>query len=235
MKGCRAIENRGRRFFLQSSAKLLIAAPVIVGNLHAAIAGELPAELAATLQSAAQAEMKAYQRYVRFARKAHDEDYDGVSYLFTALAMSEIIHAQNYNRSLIKLGADIVLPGNPRIEVSDTKKNLIAAAQAELSSINNFYPKVIDQIGDKANAEAMRFVRYAWESHKQHKDIIDKIKKYAPAFFETVARRIDENTDIFYVCEICGSTTNELPTEYCPICGYTVRHYEKLEPRAFLG
>jgi rubrerythrin len=235
MNECRANESRSRRFFLQGSAKLLIAAPLTIVYLPAAVAAEAPPELAAILQSAARAEMRAYQRYVRFARKAHAEDYDGISYLFTALAASELIHAQNYNRSIMKLGADIVLPGNPHMEIADTKKNLIVAAQSELSSINNFYPKIVEQIETEANGEAMRFVRYAWESHRQHKDIIDKIKKYAPDFFETVARRIDENTDVFYVCEICGSTTYELPPENCPICGYTVRHYEKLEPRAFLG
>ena len=235
MKGYQAIENRGRRSFLQGSAKLLIGAPVLVGSLHAASAGQTSAELVAILQAAAEAEMRAYQRYVSFARKAHAEDYDGISYLFTALAMSELIHAQNYNRSLMRLGANIVLPENPHTQVSDTKKNLIAAAQAELSSIDSFYPKIIDGIGDKADAEAMRFARYAWESHKQHKDIIDKISRYAPDFFETVARRIDENTEVFYICEICGSTTNELPTDSCEICGYTVEHYRKLEPRAFLG
>ncbi len=229
------MEDRGRRSFLQGSAKLLIAAPILAGNLDAAFADQTSAELEAILKTAAQKEMRAYQRYVSFARKAHAEDYDGISYLFTALAMSELIHAQNYNRSLMRLGANIVLPENPHTEVSDTKQNLIAAAQAELSSIENFYPEIIDGIGDEADAEAMRFARYAWESHKQHKDIIDKIGRYAPDYFETVARRIDENTEVFYICDICGSTTKELPTDSCEICGYTVEHYHKLEPRAFLG
>ena len=235
MKGCREIELRGRRRFLRGSARLLIGAPILAANLPVAMAGQASAELAALLQAAAQKEMRAYQRYVSFARKAHVEDYDGISYLFTALAMSELIHAQNYNRSLMRLGANIVLPENPHTEVSDTKQNLIAAAQAELSSIENFYPEIIDGIGDEADAEAMRFARYAWESHKQHKDIIDKIGRYAPDYFETVARRIDENTEVFYICDICGSTTKELPTDSCEICGYTVEHYHKLEPRAFLG
>ena len=132
MNGRCAIENRGRRFFLQSSAKLLIGASVIAGKLHAAVAGELTGELAAILQSAAQAEILAYQRYVSFARKAHAEDYDGISYLFTALATSELIHAQNYNRSLTKMGADIVLPRNPDIEISNTKRNTISMQMISL-------------------------------------------------------------------------------------------------------
>lgn len=235
MKSSETIESRCRRSFLQTSAYVLMGGAVIVGKLPAALAREIASQTALTLRSAAQAEMNAYHRYVAYARKARSEDYDAISYLFIALATSELIHAQNYNRSLIKLGVEVVPSGNPTIKVSGTKKNLVAAAEAELHSINTFYPKVLGEIDGKGNAEALRFVHYAWESHKQHKDLIDKIKKYAPTFFETVARRIDDNIDVFYICEICGSTTNKRPTENCPICGYTAKHYEKLEPRAFLG
>jgi len=229
------IEDPNRRIFLHTSARLLMGAPLIFLDFRAAFGAEPFSESALILQSAARAEMKAYNRYVTFARKAQTEGYKGVSYLFLALATSELIHAQNYNRLLSKMGVNIVPSGNSSTEVTDTRNNLIVAANAELNSIKNFYPKILDTIADKANSGATKFVRYAWESHKQHKEIIDKIIKYAPDFFETVARKIDENSDVFYVCEICGSTRNEIPSEQCPICGYPVRHYEKIDPSAFLG
>ena len=229
------IEDPNRRIFLHTSARLVMGIPLIFLDFRAAFAARPSPESVQILQSAARAEMKAYNRYVTFAREAQTEGYKGVSYLFLALAASELIHAQNYNRLLTKMGADIVSSGNPSTEVSDTRNNLIAAAKAELNSIKNFYPKILGTITDKANPGAIKFVRYAWESHKQHKEIIDKIIKYAPDFFETVARKIDEKSDVFYVCEICGSTRNEVPDEECPICKYPVRHYEKIDPSVFLG
>ena len=235
MKRFSPVENRSRRIFLRTSAGLVMGIPLITRIFQDAVAGGPLPESILTLQSAARAEINAFDRYVVFARKAQTEGYDGVSYLFIALAMSELIHAQNYNRLLTRMGADIVPSGNSNTEASDTRNNLIAAAKAELSSIETFYPEILESIADKANSDALKFVRYAWESHKQHKEIIDKIIKYAPDHFETVARKIDENSDVFYVCEICGSTTNEVPNKTCPICGYPVRHYEKIDPSAFLG
>ena len=39
-----------------------------------------------------------------FGRLAKADGYKGIAYLYTALATSELIHAQNYNRVLVKLG-----------------------------------------------------------------------------------------------------------------------------------
>lgn len=126
------IEDPNRRILLHTSARLMMGIPLIFLDFRAAFAVGPDAEGALILQSAARAEMKAFNRYVTFARKAQTEGYKGVSYLFLALAASELIHAQNYNRVLTKMGADIIAPGNPSIEVSDTRNNLIAAAKAEL-------------------------------------------------------------------------------------------------------
>lgn len=235
VKSASFAEDRNRRIFLQASAHLAVSIPVMIGGIRAAFAGETSHEIVSTLQSAARAEMNAYNRYLRFARKARTEGYKGVSYLFIALATSELIHAQNYNRLLTKTGADIVPSGNPGIEIANTRNNLIAAAKGELNSITIFYPKVLDTIADKANSGTIKVVRYAWESHKQHIEFIDKIIKYAPSFFEVVARKIDEKSDAYNVCGICGSTANEVPKQKCPICGYPVGHYEKIDPSAFLG
>lgn len=228
-------EFPSRRSFLRRSVGAMMAAPLFVAARPSVAVQPVESETLTTLRSAARTEMSAYRRYMAFARKADAEGYIGISYLFVALAMSEIIHAQNYDRVLTRLGADIVPHAPSNTTVSDTKKNLIAAAKAELNSMNNYYPQVYKQIEAGGNADALTNVRYAWESHRQHKEILDKIKEYTPDYFEEVARRIDEESGIFYVCEICGSTTNTTPAGKCAICGYPIDHYQRIDPRTFLS
>ncbi|MDJ0950533.1 MAG: ferritin family protein [Alphaproteobacteria bacterium] len=226
---------RNRRSFLRGSVATIIAAPVVAKGLPSLAAQPVESGTVRTLRSAAQTERAAYSRYMAFARRADAEGYVGISYLFIALATSEIIHAQNYERLLTRLGADIT-PHEPSVApVADTKQNLIAAAEAELNSINNYYPQVHKQIEAGGNADAITNVRYSWESHRQHIEILDKIREYTPDYFEEVARRIDEESGIFYVCEICGSTTNTVPTGKCEICNFPVDHYRKIDPSTFLS
>ena len=93
-----------------------------------------------SLRMARSSELGAYHRYVSFSRRAREEGYAVVSYLFTALASSELIHAQNYERVLLALGS---FPADLRvtdIPVADTRSNLIYAAEREVDTIDNKYP-----------------------------------------------------------------------------------------------
>jgi len=178
--------------------------------------------------------MGAHFRYAQFAHKADQEGYKGIAYMFTALATSELIHAQNYERTLALLGAAIDRHEPPSPEVSDTKANLIAAANAEIRTIENVYPVILENLRGEDHPEALRMVGYSWESHKQHRDIIEKIRKWSPDYFETVAKRINDETDRYFVCQICGSTLYEIPNSKCPICEYPSAHYRPIEQRTFL-
>jgi len=182
-----------------------------------------------TLQTAHDREMTAYQRYVLYARAARDEKYRGIAYLFKALASSELIHAQNFNRVLSNLGVDIPEFQPPPQTVADTKSNLIDAAGRELQSIDSVYPEILKQLEAEQYRDAVTNATYAWESHKQHRGIIIRIQEYSPDHFETVATTIDEDTGSFYICAICGSTLNEIPLNKCPICGNPSSHYRKIE------
>jgi rubrerythrin len=50
-------------------------------------------------------EKLAYLHYVGYSRKAVEEKYSNIAYLFTAFAVSEKIHAENYKRILTSLSA----------------------------------------------------------------------------------------------------------------------------------
>jgi rubrerythrin len=187
----------------------------------------------AALQQGVAAETRAHQRYVLFGRLAREAGYEGIAYLYTALATSELIHAENYRRILGELGVPVREPEPAAPPVGDTKANLIYAAERELHSIETTYPKILAMLQPENHDRALQAVHYSWASHKQHLDIINKIRKWSPSFFEKVAKRIDENTDHYYVCEICGSTVVELPEEPCPVCNQGPSHYRLIEPGAF--
>ena len=75
-------------------------------------------------------------------------------------------------------------------------------------------------------------MKYAWSSEQQHRDKIKQILRWAPAFFEKVARTIDEKTGRYFICQICGSTVNAVPAATCPICKFPSTHYRGIEPPA---
>lgn len=211
----------------------------VSGSAMLAYAGPLSANerYRLTLQVLAEAsrvETKAYHRYVAFARKAKADDYRGVAYFFIALATSELIHAQNYNTVQSSLGREVNSYPMPEIKLGETKSNLIAAAKAEINTIDNVYPDVVDKLSREGNKDAIEKAQYALKSHRQHKALIEKILAYAPIFFETVARRIDESSNQFFVCQICGSTVDAVPEKTCPICGYATLHYRAVDRSTFM-
>jgi len=190
----------------------------------AAAAGQFPQSIDA-LKKGVAAETAAHRRYVGFGQHAHSEGYRGLAYLYMALATSERIHAQNYTRVLATLGELIGEPETAPIETGTAQENLIYAAERELYSIEHTYPLLLQSVEDEGHADAIATVRYSWSSHRQHLAIIERIRRWTPGFFESVARKIDETTDRYFVCQVCGSTVTERPVDDCPVCGEAAANY----------
>ncbi len=186
----------------------------------------------AAMQEARAVETRVSRQYFAFGRKALDDGYKGVAYLFTAFASSEQVHAANFGKVLAQLGAES--PPLPRYAgpVGTTRENLIAAAKGEAESIEDLYPKMLERIRPEGHAEAMRFVQFAWASERQHHDRIKQIRRYTPTMFELVARHIDTKTSAYFVCQGCGSTLNALPAQSCPVCQAASTGYRRVEPPA---
>ena len=91
----------------------------------------------------------------------------------------------------------------------------------------------MSQVGAEGLEGAVLAVQYSWQSHQQHLDIINKIRRWSPTMFETVARRIDKRANRYYVCEVCGSTVVELPKAKCPVCTVDTSHYRQIAPERF--
>jgi rubrerythrin len=216
---------RGRRTFLRSIA-VAVAGLATAGRTRLASAVAYPQTVAA-LGYAFQRETDAHRRYTRFAGAATEEGYRGIAYMFVAFATSEGVHARNFRDLLGRLGSRAEAAPTA-IKPGTTKENLIASLDDEIDSIDSLYPTTLERMRPEGNAEAARLVTFAWNSERQHRDLIQKIRRYSPMLFEKVAKAIDEKTERYFVCQTCGSTLNKVPNPKCPVCGSPSTTYHEV-------
>jgi rubrerythrin len=188
--------------------------------------GEFPMTRA-VLKIAYEAEKRAHENYVCYSQKAVAEKYPNIAYLFTAFALSEKIHADNYKRILASMSTG---PRERKAEVIilDTKANLMKAAEAELIKIEKTYPDFLAKLKIESHDQAVINCMYSWKSHQQHQRKIDEIHKYSQYFFDRVAQKIEGLKLDFHICEICGSTIDEAPQTPCNICNMPATYYNKV-------
>ena len=214
----------GRRAFLRNAGALL--AGLTAWKSVCAVTEE-KGQTVVAIAYAFQRETDAQRRYVDFAGVANQEGYKGIAYMFMSFAASEGVHARNFKGLVARLGGQ-ANAAPTTIKRGTTKQNLIAAVDDEIDSIDAFYPRTLERIRPDGNAEAMKLVKFAWESERQHRDLIQKIRRYSPMLFEQVAKAIDEKTGLYFVCQTCGSTLNKVPSPNCPVCAGTPEQYHQV-------
>ena len=223
----RAMDPR-RRHCLQVLATVCCAGLAHPGPVRAAA---YPVTIDA-MKAARENETRVYYHYTEFGKRARDEGYRGIAYLFQAFAASEQVHATNFGRVLTRLGEELAPLSKPTVSLASTRDNLLVAANGEMASIQGFYPGLLAKISGEKHADAIDAVQFAWASEKQHRDKIKQIQRWTPSLFETVARTIDEKTGRYFICQLCGSTTNMIPEGSCPICKNPTTQYRLIEPPA---
>lgn len=219
--------SQSRRAFLGRCR--LVAGMALVFLAPWSRAAPSPTAIAA-IAEARDRELMIQEHYVAYAAKARADGYRGIAYLFSALARSEGIHAQNHARVLASLGVTVPVPPRPPPKVGTTRENLLAGVRNEIHDIEKSYPSILKRLEGEDVPEAVQVTRYAWQSERQHRDLIESIRRWSDAFFETVARTIDARTGRYYVCAICGSMQHRVPKERCPICGQPPGRYALVEP-----
>jgi rubrerythrin len=182
----------------------------------------------AVLYAAYKTEMIASTNYICCSRKALEDKYSNIAYLFAAFSMSEKIHADNYKNLLTNLCIKVEEP-EIEIVISDTKSNLKKASDQELLKIEKVYPDFINKLEKESLNQAVISCMYSWKSHRQHERKMRRVSKYTGIFFSGVARRIEGEKFDFHVCEICGSTIDEAPKIPCEICNYPFSYYRKVK------
>ncbi len=185
-------------------------------------------ETISVLQSLHQDEMQAMHNYQAYAKKAVSQKYPNIAKLFMTLAASESVHALNFKSCLAKLGVALeIIPQQP-VTVESTRKNLKFAIAVELEEIDRKYPQVLEQIKPENHAQAIQYIRYAWESEKQHRELLKKIQSGTGIFFGLLTKRIEGNPYQYFVCHNCGSTLTEIPASACPVCGGPSAKYKEV-------
>lgn len=187
------------------------------------------AETTAVLQAAYRGEIQAHLTYIAYAQKAITENYPNIGHLFASLAASESIHARNFKKLLTDLRVEVKEISKPEIKVSSTKENLKSATQVELQEIDQKYPQFIEKVKSERHEAALQNITYAWESEKQHRDLIQKIQSGTGILFGVLTRKVEKTPTQFFVCQSCGSTLRELPKDTCPICESPVSQYKEVE------
>lgn len=186
-------------------------------------------ETIGALKTAYKNEIQAHLNYLSYTEKAKLENYPNIGHLFISFATSESIHARNFKEVLSALGVQSWEPPKPEVKVFSTKENLKIALEFEIKDIDHRYPQIYEISKPENHETAIRDIIYAWDSEKQHRDLIQKMQSGTGIFFGVLAKKIEESSVQYFVCEVCGSTVTELPKGNCPICKNQASRYKEVE------
>jgi rubrerythrin len=158
------------------------------------------------LRDAFAGESQANRKYLAFAAAGDKEGYPQVAKLFSSAAEAETIHAHNHLKALKG--------------IRSTKENLVEAVAGETHEFENMYPRMLEDAKSEGNKEAERSFSYANEVEKIHAQLYQKLlDNLAPA----------KETYPYYVCPVCGYTSEKEPPDSCPVCGAKGKVFKKVD------
>ena len=158
------------------------------------------------LKDAFAGESQANRKYLAFATAADKEGYPQAAKLFRAAAEAETIHAHNHLRALKG--------------IKSTRENLQEAIEGETHEFTKMYPEMLDATRAEGNKEAERTFSFANEVEKAHAQLYQKLLDNLGA---------DKETYSYYVCPICGYTSENEPPDICPVCGARGKMFKKID------
>jgi rubrerythrin len=201
---------------LGTMLSILLPAAAVVGTKTADKGSSRTLE---NLQAAFDGESNAHNKYLVFAKKAGEEGYGEVASLFRAAAKAEEIHANNHAVVIRNLGAepkaDIHAP-----EVKSTRENLAVAIAGEVYERDTMYPEFIAEAKAANNSDALRTFTYAIKTEAEH------ARLYTEALNKLESLR--GASKLYFVCRVCGYTTENLNFLRCLVCGVAKTEYSPI-------
>jgi len=158
------------------------------------------------LKEAFAGESQANRKYLAYAEKADADGKPGVAKLFRAAAAAETIHAHAHLRLMKGIGS--------------TEENLKDAIEGETYEFKSMYPDMMEEAKAEGENAALRYFGFANEAEKIH----------AALYTQALEADSDVFADAeFYICSVCGHTTDGKPEDKCPICNAAPKAYQKVD------
>lgn len=153
-------------------------------------------------------ESQASQKYMAFALKAEQERYPQIAKLFRAASKSETIHAANHLRTLRG--------------INSTLDNIKTAIEGETHEYTDMYPKFIETAKKEDKKAAEIVFQYALNTEEGH-----------ALYYKEALNFLEKNKDLpekeYYVCSICGYTSEKEIPDKCPICRAVSQKFIKVD------
>lgn len=158
------------------------------------------------LKEAFAGESQANRKYLAFAIKADQEGFSQAAKLFRAAAEAETVHAHSHLRALKG--------------IKSTKENLREAVAGETHEFKSMYPGMIDIAKAEGNKDAERSFNFANEVEKIHARLYQQMLDSLESTKESYS---------YYVCPVCGFTSEKEAPETCPVCGAKGKVFKKVD------
>ncbi len=158
------------------------------------------------LKEAFAGESQANRKYLAFAGAAEKEGYPQVAKLFRAAAEAETVHAHNHLRALKG--------------IRSTKENLQEAISGETHEFQKMYPEMLAAAKAEESRDAERSFYFANEVEKVHARLYQDILDNMGATKEVYS---------YYVCPVCGYTSEREAPESCPVCGTKGKMFKQID------
>lgn len=173
------------------------------------------------LHCAFDSESNAHAKYTRFAVRADGEGLHGVASLFRAAARAEQIHANNHARVIRQFGGEPKASIHP-VEARSTLENLNEARAGERYEIESMYPEFLREARRRNNTAVMRTFEWALKAERTHARLFSEAIALLESGWLIAARN-------FYVCTVCGHTSETPEGERCPACNLPWERFEIIQ------
>ncbi|MHB9034233.1 MAG: rubrerythrin family protein [Anaerolineae bacterium] len=163
------------------------------------------------LQSAYSGESQAHMRYMIWAGKAMKDGFANVARLFSAVSVSEQVHATSHFMVLkneVGGASDVAGAG---FGYGPTAQNVKVALGGEEFEIAEMYPVYKAAAEFQSEKPALVSFSRALEAEKVHAEL------YRKALAATEANK-DMDLGTVYICQECGYTFEGSAPDTCPIC-----------------
>ncbi|MCJ7688385.1 MAG: rubrerythrin family protein [Clostridiaceae bacterium] len=171
-------------------------------------------------------ESQARNRYTYYSSVAKKEGYVQIANIFTETAANEKEHAERFFKFLSQsLNGEVVeINATYPVGLSDTKSNLLWAANGEKEEWSELYPafaKVAQEEGFTDIAFVYRKIAEVEKHHdERYKQLLSRVEN------NTVFTR---ETEVMWKCNNCGYIyEGKKALELCPACAHPKAYFEVL-------